>query len=484
MRHWFGQSPADWTVELAGDRSLLATGGVALTFWSAPVGGFRYTDLLQDGKSVSTIYSGNGTTAPLGTIARFQGPDGIALLYADAGAGTRWAMPAVDLGAALSNHTASLDPHGDRAAATAYTDQAVSQLAAQYGAVPMDSFDGSTDDAKFQAALAYAAAQTYSPTVVLPNRQINLTTTYTFFDGLKLSGPIASREREFRTTGPQCIVSHTKPLFAMPTTHVRNVTVRGIQFRAAGSGIDWMVRSTDFVGGPIMQDADFRDLAWDGYSSIMHARHLRCSIERMYANNGSDVQFKLAGSDNAYWTEGYSYLSGSLPATSYYLYFTHMSRSRVGALYVTPQKATALRIDGSYGGLSFDGTLFDSTGRDATMACQGSAVFLNAGEGYVFRNCWFFNNAVAPATTGRSDKGQVYVKTGVKETLFDGCQFSGGSKQTVVTPAGTPAIYAQAGTSIRVSNPLAPNGGEKKLQQAAAGCITCDDPNWTITTAA
>jgi hypothetical protein len=205
----------------------------------------------------------------------------------------------------------------------------------------------------------------------------------------------------------------------------------------------------------------------------------------MYCNNGSDTQFKIGGSDNYYWTEGYSFLSGNVPASAYYLYFTHMSRTQVGAVYITPQYGTAVRIDGSYGNLVFSGTLFDSTGRNLDTACQGSAVFINAGEGYVFDRCWFFNNAVRPSSTGRSDKGQVYIKTGVKEVLFDGCQWGGGQRQPIVTPAGTPAIYCQTGVSnVRVSNPLAPNSGEKKLQQASSGIISCDDPTWTVTTAA
>ncbi|MFC9974294.1 hypothetical protein ACFVH6_25660 [Spirillospora sp. NPDC127200] len=127
MRFWFGRTPSDWTMEVAGDRSILATGSIPLTFWSSATGGFQYTDLLlEDGTVVSKIFSGNGTDLPLGTIPAFQGPDGVTKVWVDSGVGTRWVLPATNLGDAIDAHLSATDPHGDRAFINTKLDSRVS----------------------------------------------------------------------------------------------------------------------------------------------------------------------------------------------------------------------------------------------------------------------------------------------------------------------------------------------------------------------
>lgn len=226
-------------------------------------------------------------------------PGGLSPVWAHFGDGLV-ALKPWDTDKRLTAHIKAADPHGALAQSKAYTDSRLAAIPSanpSYG-LPLDSFSGTSHTQKFAAALQYAAAQTYSPTIVLPLGKVDIDGgPYTFFDGLKLSGPLGSLEREFQTTGPQSIVHVGGPaLFTMPSSgNIRNMSFQGIQFRAKNTSVDWMVRSTDLANGPIMQDADFRDLAWVGFSSVMHARHLRCSIERMYCNNGSDTQFKLGG---------------------------------------------------------------------------------------------------------------------------------------------------------------------------------------------
>ncbi|MBX6769822.1 MAG: hypothetical protein IRY90_22155, partial [Actinomadura rubrobrunea] len=256
-----------------------------------------------------------------------------------------------------------------------------------YG-VPLDGFSGSDDDAKLRAALSYAAAQTRPPAIVLANRAHRFDGgPYPYYDGLRLVGSLGTLEREFASAGPQCVATvGGSALFSVPRDGVRNMFITGVQFRAASGRVHFQTPLTDFAKGPIVQDADFRGLAWVGFKTVMHARHLRCSIERVYVNNGTDTQFKLAGSDNYYFVEGKSFMSArALKASMFYLWFTHMSRTQVGPIYITPEVATAVRIDGSYGDLVFTGTLFDCTGRSASTACQGAAVLITGGKGMVFR---------------------------------------------------------------------------------------------------
>lgn len=101
MRHWFGQSLTDWTMTAGDGGAVLFAGGVTITFWSAPVGGEQYLDLLDSsGNTVSSITSSDGTgSLPVGTIPRFQGPDnGATVLWADAGGPARYLIVATDLG--------------------------------------------------------------------------------------------------------------------------------------------------------------------------------------------------------------------------------------------------------------------------------------------------------------------------------------------------------------------------------------------------
>ncbi|WP_329520495.1 hypothetical protein [Spirillospora sp. NBC_01491] len=358
---------------------------------------------------------------------------------------------------------------------------------ATYG-VPLDAFDG-TDDQRLQAAMAYASAQTRPPAIVLSTRTHSFTGgPYEMYNGLRLVGSLGNVEREFSATGPQCVVTvGGSALLSVPSGGVKNVFVSGIQFRAANGTVNWLTPTTNLDSGPIIQDATFQDLAWVGFATVMHARHLRVRIDRTYTNNSTDTPFKLAGSDNYYWQNGGYLSSTQLAASKFYVWFTHMSRSQFGPLYITPEKATGIRIDGSYGGFVFSGTLLDSTGRSATTACQGAAILVTGGKGLVFDKLWFFNNCVNPSSTGRSpqDKGQVHLRGSTSEVLLSGCQWAGGASQTVVTPSGTPAIYAATGvTGVKVVGPIAPAGGTKLLQQQSSGIVSkaaADD--WTLSVA-
>ncbi|MFC5744842.1 hypothetical protein [Actinomadura rugatobispora] len=359
---------------------------------------------------------------------------------------------------------------------------------ATYGA-PFDAFVGKTDDDRLAAAFSYARAQTRPPAIVLGNREYSLSKgPYPYFPGLRLVGSLGSGEREFAMTGPHSVVRvGGSALFAVPAGEVRNIWISGIQFRAASASTHFQVPVTDLANGPRVQDATFIDLAWVGFATVMHARHLRCRIDRTYCNEGTDTQFRLAGSDNYYWLTGGYLSSTKLAADRFYLHFPHMSRTDVGPLYITPEKATGIRIDGGYGGLTFTGTKLDSTGRDATRACQGAAVLITGGRGITFDKAWFFGNAVNPAATGRTpaDRGQVFIRGAAADVTFMTPQFSGFDAQAGHTPSTTPAIYATStARGVRVVAPMAPNGGTKLIQQQTAGTVsTFAADGWSLSVA-
>lgn len=109
-RHTFGQTPTDWTMTISAGGVITAVGAVEVTFWSQPIGGVQYTDLLDAaGAAVTSVLSADGTgTLPLGTIPQFSGPDAVTDMWADAGGGARFKMVATDLGNVITDLSATV----------------------------------------------------------------------------------------------------------------------------------------------------------------------------------------------------------------------------------------------------------------------------------------------------------------------------------------------------------------------------------------
>jgi hypothetical protein len=184
----------------------------------------------------------------------------------------------------------------------------------------------------------------------------------------------------------------------------------------------------------------------------------------------------LRAATNSYWVGGYSFLSSTtLTAAQYYVRLDHMSRTRFGALYITPQGG---HRDPSGRLLRRPAVRRDDPGRhrpqrDHRLPGIGRAHHRRGRDNA--QGCWFFNNAVNPSSTGRNpvDKGQIMVRGTASEILIDGCNFGGFNAQTGYTPSTTPAVYASTGaTSVKLANLMASNGGTKLAQHQSSGIIT------------
>lgn len=98
MRHWFGGSLTDWVFTSATVDGLSGVPQLApdmvVTFWDQQVGGTQYTDLLDaSGAPVTQIVTDTGSLGGSpGQIPRFQGPDGVGEMWAQAGGGPRALM--------------------------------------------------------------------------------------------------------------------------------------------------------------------------------------------------------------------------------------------------------------------------------------------------------------------------------------------------------------------------------------------------------
>lgn len=78
-RATFGGTAGDFVASVGSDRLLRAV-SATLTLWDAETGGTQVTDLLLDGSPVTEIPVGRD-----GQVPEFQGPDGVAVMWAEAG---------------------------------------------------------------------------------------------------------------------------------------------------------------------------------------------------------------------------------------------------------------------------------------------------------------------------------------------------------------------------------------------------------------
>jgi C1q domain-containing protein len=125
----FGAATATYDSGAVGLRLLgVAVGDI--TFWDSQVAGNQYMDLLNDAGSSTfyiTLNSGN-PLYPLGGLPRFQGPDGVPVMYAEAGDAPRVRIVANDaylynqagfeLVGGLQTEAAALDTQVDAIEAT------------------------------------------------------------------------------------------------------------------------------------------------------------------------------------------------------------------------------------------------------------------------------------------------------------------------------------------------------------------------------
>jgi hypothetical protein len=305
------------------------------------------------------------------------------------------------------------------------------------GTVELDAYPGSDDD-RLAAALVDIGQATLRPTLVLANRAHQFTRVHRLIRGLRISGPLGGLEREFRA---QCVVAVAGPaLFSTPAAGVKDISIRGVSFTGTG-GNTWLEPVGDLARGPILEDADIEHCGWSNFATVMRARILRCRIDRTYTQGCSGTDFILAGSDNYLWLNG-GYASSvrkdARPYGAPYLYFPHMSCTRVGPLYITPEGCrNAVVVDGSYRDLWFDGSRFDCTGRGRDKACQHAALHIAGGTGVIVDRCQFFNVAVADAATA------VIAITGGADHVVRDCTFAGGRVQASHTPEHVKAVISR-----------------------------------------
>lgn len=343
--------------------------------------------------------------------------------------------------------------------------QASSGGTADFGAVPLDSFAGATDDAKLTAAMSAVAADTYPRAIQLTNRdhafsQINRTA----FSGLRIMGPRGYGNPE--RNGGTKMSSRISLTGAGPWLTDGGATVYGLSLYnlnfVGGSGATVLG-----AGGGSFYCLAMRDIYSSGLKSVLGTQTSKLLITAAQLDGSWEINncysgaFHLGGSDNTLWPAGMLLDSGTAFATAgaangqYHLWLDGLDKTYIGPIYITAEGAwNALRVSGSGfnststnqgGPVVIHGAKFE--GRNPGAPCNGALVRQDGGI-LTLRDCWVSYGMASPSTPGHTpaDAGMVHQEAG--QLLVTGCTYdrATGVAETV------PFVYTNSNADCIVSN--------------------------------
>jgi hypothetical protein len=350
---------------------------------------------------------------------------------------------------------------------------------AAYG-VSLDHFAGASDDAKFSAALAYAAAQTYKPTIVIPNRLVTFNQRQVMFNGFSISGPPGTGN-EF---GYNQVVKVSVPgsgWLDQPAGQLKGIYIGNLSFQGDAN-------TTFFVDydntGPVLWASLLENLGFNLFKHVIWGAHTAVIFRGYWdVNNSYDTPFKLWGSDSNYWIDGMLIDSPNLPAGNiYHVYLVNVTKTYVGPIFVTGRgNVCPMRIDGGRGIIVEGARLEAPSGIPVT----GSQLLITGGKFIRIRDPWFFNGMSNPSGTGHTnaawDKGIITI-TGGSNIVVDSPIFSNGDGvQTGATPGGTPHVYVGGGTLIRVRDIQSSDAPNVVRNTAVSAGTIVTDSDVTVT---
>lgn len=323
--------------------------------------------------------------------------------------------------------------------------------------VSLDSFSGANDDAKLDAALAYASAQTYPPTITFPRRGFVFTTANrTPFEGMRIQGMPGYGNPE-RASGGK---SPSKIQLAMTGPWWNNsVETFGISlhqltfYQSSGA---WILGGTGNYYCLSMRDIFTSNLrgcigtAGGANKVLMTAASLTGDWE---VNNCYNTAFNIGGSDNVLWSDGMlldsatAFYTAGTATNQFHIVMDFMERSYIGPLYITCEgQWRAIRTEGTaaYGQNTWNGLRVE--GRNATDDCDDALMQINGGT-QRFIGCNFAYAMGAPTR----NNGVIEHAGGFLSLTDCAYQRSNTAAETV------PFIYSNTTGKLRV-NGIAPIG--------------------------
>lgn len=358
------------------------------------------------------------------------------------------------------------------------------------GCVYLSDFAGADADAKLTAALSYAAAQTYKPTIVFSHGLTTLSTMgRSIYTGLKLrgAGGGASVEQP-RSNDPyaskvQINGSGTTPWLMVPNSATPyGVSVQDISF-AGNSGAIWMGMQT--AGSHTLDTFVLHNLGFCLFKHVLGSPSvpllLTAGIMTGFWNiNGSyDCAINIGGSDNNLWTDGLLLDSTLNSAGNYHARFIWLQMTNIGPIYMTADAATGGILIDSGGDRCLQAWGWRIGGRDGsdTHTHQGPVLTIQGDCITTLQECWI------SFTTPASGESIIEVKNGARATFRD-CLH----QKATNLPANANWLHADGtGTEVRIrdawgysSKPRVYASGGAVLDNDGS-CDTVDMTTWEHT---
>jgi len=332
--------------------------------------------------------------------------------------------------------------------------------------VYLDSFSGSSDDAKLSAAMSQESARDYPRPILLGPRQHTFTQSRPMYDGFALIGVqgMSNAEIGSRGTTKTRVTVNTNGVWLQANGSVRSgsqnwdVTIRNIAFTGTSS-TQWM------GGSAVIWCMNLRDLSFSGFKSILGSQSSKllinlCLLDGWLSfNNSYNGTIHVGGSDNNLFMgmtnidSATAYLSPGGSTGQYHVWLDGLEKTQIGPIYLT--------AEGGWGGIRVSGTAYNTTssnlggpnwiygakieGRNAGASSNGNLIRVDGGS-LIVRDSWLGYAMSSPSSQGHSpqDAGVVH-QTGGQVSLL-GCTYdrASGVAETV------PLLY-QTGSSSRAA---------------------------------
>jgi hypothetical protein len=317
----------------------------------------------------------------------------------------------------------------------------------------LDSFDGANDDAKLTAAMAYCAAQTYKPAILISNRQhLFSQANRLLYSGFKMVGlgGQGDQQTSCNEVGNELKFTGTGVWLVAPaaSTSTRGLYLGGLFFEG-NSGAQFMQSNPGVTGKAVFENLGFN--LWKHVLGNPTQKWLStaCQFQGWWnVNNGYDTAFTLGGSDSNFWTDGM--LLDSPPtlmnASSYHLIFDYQEKTSVGPIYCTADRSSGVWVKG--GSTTAGMVMYGAgrvEGRNCTTPCAGANIRIDGGM-FTIRDWWVSYGGSSFNSNGHTGEGGIITQTG-GQVLYDGLYYD----KTSAVAETVPFLYV-AGGKARVRN--------------------------------